>query len=58
MKRYIKCNGNWIDTLIEQRDYGRYYYVIDNIVKYFSDDISTDYTEGEFEDESDYMCNE
>ena len=53
MKRYIKVNGQWIDTLIEQKEYGRYYFIVDNKVSYLWDGTMTEFETGTLEDESD-----
>lgn len=50
MKRYIKVNGEWIDTL-EQQLQGKYYYVIENVV-------SVEYKVGELEEEKDAEQND
>ena len=53
MLRYIKVNGEWIDTLIEQKEYGRYYMIVDSTVWYYSDEYGVDYQVGKLEDEKD-----
>lgn len=52
MKRYIKVNGQWVDTL-EQQKAGYYYFVIDNIVYYLSDETMTDVKIGDLQGETD-----
>ena len=54
MKRYIKVNGQWIDTL-EQQKAGYYYFIIDGQVSYYSDETGTEYKTGTLEDEKDAL---
>lgn len=49
MKRYIKVNDQWIDTL-EQQKAGYYYIVVDNVVYYIS---TTDVKIGDLQGETD-----
>ena len=52
MKRYIKVNGNWIDTLTEQREKHRTYIVIDEYVSLIDEEGNEDLI-GQLEDETD-----
>ena len=52
MKRYIKVNGNWIDTLTEQREKRRTYIVIDEYVSLIDEEGNEDLI-GQLEDETD-----
>lgn len=52
MKRYIKAQNQWIDTL-EQLKAGFYYYVIDGCVYYMSDEYAIENKVGELQDETD-----
>lgn len=54
MKRYLKVNGQWIDTLIQQKA-GYYYFVVDGKVSYLSDETMTDIEIGTLEDETDVL---
>lgn len=56
MKRYIKVNGSWIDTLLEQKEGGRYYFIIEGKVSYYSDESGVDTELGELEGEKDSLC--
>ena len=51
MKRYIKVNGNWIDTLTEQREKYRTYIVIDEYVSLIDEEGNEDLI-GQLEDET------
>jgi len=55
MKRYVKVKGKWIDTLTEQKDYGRYYFIINNRVSYYSDEYGVEYEIGRLQDETDTL---
>ena len=55
MKRYIKVRGEWIDTLLEQKNYGHYYFIINNFVSYYSDETGCEYEKGVLEDEKDAL---
>jgi len=50
MKRYIKVNKEWIDTLEEQRQYGRYYWIDKDMVYYMDEE---DHEVGKLQEESD-----
>lgn len=52
MKRYIKVNGNWIDTLTEQREKHLTYIVIDGYVSLIDEEGNEDLI-GQLEDETD-----
>ena len=52
MKRYIKFNNKWIDTLIQQKE-GYYYYVIDDIVWCLPNSTLIDYVVGKLQKETD-----
>lgn len=57
MKRYIKVNGDWIDTKAEHDEWGRYYRLEeseseDTKVYYYSDEYGVDYYVGVLEDQS------
>ena len=52
MKRYIKVNGNWIDTLTEQREKHHTYIVIDEYVSLIDEEGNEDVI-GQLEDETD-----
>ena len=52
MKRYIKVQGEWIDTLAMQKE-GYYYYVIDNKVYCLPDSTMVDYEVGKLQGEKD-----
>ena len=54
MKRYIKVNGQWIDTLKEQKA-GYYYFIIKGYVSYYSDETGCEYEIGVLEDETDAL---
>jgi len=53
MKRYIKVNNQWIDTLEDLKQYGRTYYVIDGKVYYLWDETLEEYEVGDLQDERD-----
>lgn len=52
MKRYIKVNGQWIDTL-EQQKAGYYYYENEDVIWCLPDETMIDYVVGKLQDESD-----
>ncbi len=52
MKRYIKVNGNWIDTLTEQLEKHHTYIVIDEYVSLIDEEGNEDLI-GQLEDETD-----
>ena len=54
MKRYIKVKGQWIDTLLEQKN-GYIYFIIKSYVSYYSDETGCEYEIGILEDESDVL---
>lgn len=54
MLRFIKVNGNWIDTLVEQREKHHTYIVIDEYVLLIDEEGNEDLI-GQLEDESDDM---
>lgn len=58
MLRYIKVKGRWIDTLMDQKEWGRIYFVVDNIVWYYWDEDGRVYRVGRLQDESDTLVNE
>lgn len=58
MLRYIKVNNEWIDTLMNQKEWGRYYFIIDGIVWYYSDEFGVEYKVGRVQAESDTLVNE
>lgn len=58
MKRFIKVNGEWIDTQYQHDEWGRYYRLEpsendETKVYYYSDEYGVDYYVGILEDQSD-----
>lgn len=53
MLRYIKVNGNWIDTLLEQLEKHHMYIIIDEYVSVIDEEGNEDLI-GKLEEESDY----
>lgn len=53
MLRYIKVNGSWIDTLLEQLEKHRMYIIIDEYVSIIDEEGNEDLI-GKLEEESDY----
>jgi len=54
MERFIKVKGQWIDTLKEQKDLGRYYYIDKGEVHYYTNETD-DYNLGKLEDEGNLL---
>jgi len=52
MKRYIKVNNRWIDTLSQQKA-GFYYYENDNMIWCLPDSTMVDYIVGKLQEETD-----
>ena len=52
MERYIKVNNRWIDTLMDQKENGNYYYEMDGIIWCLPKETMIDYVIGKLQDQS------
>lgn len=52
MRRFIKVNNKWIDTLTEQKQ-GKWYYDIKGIIWCLPYDTMVDYVVGKLQEEAD-----